>query len=233
MLEPSDTAAALADAVLSRKGYRSRVRRLREAAGAYGPELVAELTSRSEVASRRDTREAVEAARLGALAASALGDPVAYAECHRVLARAAIVAGDFPSALKALDRALARARLAGDGLLVADLESLRVGALVGLERFGEAREVCRRLLRFHKVIDDREGSVRVRMILADLAFRRDRPREALRHYRVVNSLLPAEEASPVHAELALRRAEALEACRRPQAAARSIERARQISACSL
>ena len=68
-------ASAIADAVLSERGYRRRLELLKRRSLEFGPELVEEFRDRSSAEFRSNPREAIERAKLGGIVAFALGDP--------------------------------------------------------------------------------------------------------------------------------------------------------------
>ncbi|MDF1700410.1 MAG: hypothetical protein P1V36_04555, partial [Planctomycetota bacterium] len=145
-----------------------------------------------------------------------------------MLTQACMLLGRYPEALRAVDQALVLLRLRGDRRERAELQSMRVEVLTQLERWPEAREVGLRALATFEALDHTKGLIRIRMALADLATQLDQPREALRHYRQVEWLLPADAPRRVRAVIATNRGSALQACNRFRAATRWFELAREL-----
>ena len=94
--------------------------------------------------------------------------------------------GRFDAALRALDEASWLASVVNDTELGTALDLLRLHPLIHVERYSEARAVGARLLVHFRHKNDVKGLMRTHMALADLAFRLDRPWEALRHYAQVD-----------------------------------------------
>lgn len=223
-------AEQLLTAVLGDTGYRARARSLRQRKGSFTPKLIEGFVRHAHEAMRRDPAQARQCARLGLYVARSIGDTQAKIACLRALAQAATIAGRHPEALRAADEAIVATRLGGDPLATADLKVLRVQALTQLDRYVEARETGLRALRVFEEHEHVRGMIRTRMALGDLAIQLQRPREALRHYRHVEWLLPEDVKPRLKAVLAANRANALQGCNRFRAAARWFERARALFA---
>ncbi|MDJ0975938.1 MAG: CHAT domain-containing protein [Planctomycetota bacterium] len=218
------------DEVLAVRGYRNRMRKLRSFRTSFSPELSDAFVKRAGTVMRKDPAESSQMARLGLLVANVVDDPERRFGCLRTQAEADLVGGSFPSALRALDRVAEGRREEKNHLAAAEIEALRISALLHLDRHGDAREAGRRALEIAREHEDVGVELRVRMSLAELAFRADRPREALRHYARVDALLPSDASRRVRAVIAVNRANALEACNRFQAAMRHFDIARELFA---
>jgi CHAT domain-containing protein len=216
--------------VLERRSYAERARGLRRSRASFSPDLVAGFVRHAHEVMRADPGKARQHARLGLYVARVLEDVSGRLQCLRALSQAAMLAGHYPEALRAVDRALALLGPRADLRASAEMETLRVQALTQLERYEEARTTGRRVLRAFEELGDERGIVRVRMALADLAIQVAHPKEALRHYREVQGLLPPTATPRFQAALAANRANALQACNRFRAAARWFEQARAIFA---
>jgi CHAT domain-containing protein len=223
-------AADVVAAVVAEPGYRARARALRRQQGSFSPQLAEAFRAQATATVRRDPREAGALARLGLIVANAVRDPGGRVACLRALAEAHTVAGAFPAALRAVEQAIAIPREAGDVLAVADLEAIRIPILVHLERYAEAREAGRRALEVLGGDEHAARRFRVEMALAELAFRADRPREALRHLADAESHLAGRLTPRLSGVLAMNRGNALEACNRFRAAGRQFDVAREIFA---
>lgn len=220
--------SAVADVVLAAPGYRARLRKLQESEPHFRPELADVLLARAGNEIRQDPRMSAQMARLAGHVAVAIQDGPRRIAALRSRAEAAIVGGTYRTALTALDEASSLLQRDGDDALAIEIDALGMQTLTHLERYEEASEIGQRALRALEQKHDLPGRIRVLMALADLAYRLDRPREALRRHAEVEDLLPADGLPRVHAALAVNRANALEACNRFRAASRHFERAREI-----
>jgi len=225
----SETLSAIIDDALAVDDFLGRARRLATFSAAYSPSLVAALLARAHAAMRQDPGNAEQQAALAVLVAREIEDDTGLVAALRAQGQACVLHGQFPRALDAYDDALAilyRERAHDDD--VGELEILRLQPLINLERYADARNSGERVLADFEQSGNSKGQVRAHMALADLAFRIDHPRAALRHYSAVDRLLPSDTNPRVHGALAANRANALEACNRFRAAARHFDRAREI-----
>jgi hypothetical protein len=221
------TPAALARRVLKATGHRARLEALRALRPGFDASLSAAFVAEADALVRARPAAAVERARLAAVVARKLRDPRAEAEAQRALADACVVSSRFARGLKALDRAAQVARTV-DAAWAARLDAQRVHPLVHLERYDEARAAGEAAARHFEAEGDRRSLIRTHMALADLEYRLDRPREALRHYARVDALLGPDAPPRFCAVLAANRANALEARHRFRAAERAFEAARRL-----
>lgn len=212
--------------LLAVSGHRERMRMLRDHADRFDAELVEELRRSAERELRRDPREAGRRAQLGFAVADSLNDDRARIACLIERTKAAVHCSNPPLALMSVDQAARHAKDLGDEALEAQLELLRLHPLIALERYSEARSGGERVLAVFERRGDDKGRLLARMALADLAYRADRPREALRHYADAERLLAADAPPQARGVLAMNRANSLDACNRFRAAARHFERAR-------
>jgi CHAT domain-containing protein len=222
------TARELVDSLWSIPGHRARLRRLRGLKDRYDDGLVLELRRAAELELRKDPREAGRRAQLGLVVAEALGDARGTILCLIERTKAAVACGNFRFALESIAQASVLAQELDDEALRAQLDLLRLHPLISLERYTEARADGERVLAVFERRGDAGGRVLTRMALADLAFRLDRPREALRHYAEVDRIMPPTAHVLSHAVLAVNRANSLDAANRFRAAARHFDRARAL-----
>lgn len=220
---------AIIEAAMAEPRHRARVRALRRFEPQFSAELWRELVSRANAAMRSEPRVAAQFARLAGVVALAVGDLSGRLTALRTLAQASLLGGRFRVALKVLHAATALART-GDAAQAerAQLEVLRVQPLLHLERYEEARACAERSLVLFERLADATGQMRARMALADLAFRLDKPKEALAQYAAVDRLMPDGFPPRFRAALAANRGNALEARCRFRAADRHFERAREL-----
>lgn len=224
------TAAVVAGEVLARPSWDDRTRRLASVEADYTADLAEMFLRAARDGMRRDPADAAGHARLARTVATALDAPALRIGSLRTLGQALLLQGQFERALESLDTATDLARAAGDERQVAELDMIRLHPLVHLERYAEVRLGAKRARAFFEREDDQPGRIRVHMALADLAFRRDRAREALREYARVDRLLTDETPDRFRAVLAANRANALEARNRFRAASRHFELARRLFA---
>jgi len=218
------------EATLAAPRYRNRVRRLAGERKRWAPALAKAFVARAYAEMRRRPREAAQCARLAGKVAVEVGDADGRVASLRALAQACLVQGRFGPALKVLDAAMEAAGPEPDDACLAAVDVLRLQPLIHMGRYDDAQAAGRRCLEAFERCGDLAGRIRAHMALADIAFRMDRPRDALRHYSRVDGLLPAEAPTRFRAALAANRANALEACSRFRAAARHFERARGLFA---
>ncbi len=214
--------------VLRTPHYGARARRLREHHDGFAPSHVDGFLARGHEVLRSDPAQARQCARLGLYVARRLDEAAPTVACLRVLTQAALLIGRFPEALRAVDEALDLLRPSGSMRERSELRTMRVQVLTQLERWPEAREVGLRVLEDFEAVGDVRGIIRIRLALADLATNLERPREALRHFRQVEWLLPEQAPARLRATIAANRANALQACNRFQAAERWFRQARAI-----
>jgi CHAT domain-containing protein/tetratricopeptide (TPR) repeat protein len=222
------SAAVVAGEVLARPTWEERAHGLASLTGDFTPDLARMFLRAARDGIRDDPGDAAGHARLARTVATTLEDTPLRIESLRTLGQALVLRGAFGPALEALDTAADLARGADDERQAAELEMIRLHPLVHLERYAEVRLGARRALAFFTREDDRSGRIRVHMALADLAFRRDRAREALREYARVDRLLTDETPDRFRAVLAANRANALQARNRFRAAARQFALARRL-----
>ena len=95
------------DSVLAARDRRNRRRRLRRRRAHFSPELVGAFCQRARAGLRTDPAHAYELGELALLVAAKIDDDDATFAAHHVLATVAVVAGEYPAALRALDAASA------------------------------------------------------------------------------------------------------------------------------
>lgn len=225
-----DTDGCPLDVLLCNEGFRRRLRAVRSLAPTEAAAHVEGIVERAVSLLRKEPREAAELARLAVAAARRGGVVAARIMPLRLLAKAQMLAGRYPEALRALDRALAALELGEEEDVSArmQVDGMRVEALAHLECYADARETGARVLAWAAAQDDNQTIVRVRMTLADLEFRVDQPREALQHYSEVEKILPGVPSPGLRAAIAANRANALEACNRFRAAMRQFKIALEV-----
>lgn len=227
MSNRNGTPSGYARQVLAEPSYRARLKALKGLRAHFGPELLAAFVAEADALTRAEPKGAIERARLATIVAKATADRRGEAEALRALADAYLVASQFARGLRTLEAAATAARAVDEAWAVR-LDAQRVHPLVHLERYDEARAAGEAAIRCFEALNDRRSLLRTHMALADLEYRLDRPREALRHYARVDAMLPAEAAARFRAVLAANRANALEACHRFRAAERGFESARRL-----
>jgi CHAT domain-containing protein len=220
--------ASLVDETLAIPLFRRRMGHLRTLRPHYRTELADEFVARAHAVMRCDPREAAQCARFARRIAIETDSEDGRIEALRVYAQACILDSRYPAALRALEDASQALRRQGDESSVAELEILGLQPLIHLERHGEARLAGERCLTAFEKASNRNGLIRAHMALADLAFRLDRPKEALRHYSAVDRLITPESPSRFLGALAANRANALVGRNRFQAADRHFELAREL-----
>lgn len=206
----------------------ARLRRLRDHRPRYDPDLVEGFRRRAHDDLRRDPREAGRTAQLGMVVAEAIRDPKGRLGCLVERAKAALLCGDPVLALDSVeDAARIAAAHCGDADR-AQIEILRLQTLVSLGRNAEGRVRGENLLADVQRSGDRRSCILAHTALADLAFREDRPRDALRHYARAERLYPSDSPARTRAVLAMNRGNSLVACGRYRAARRQFDRARDL-----
>lgn len=215
----------LASAILATDQYRERVRHLMTLKTSFNEALASEFESRAHESMRADPRHAEQCARLAYIVAREVGPTAARIRALRAEAQAATLGSRYQIALSSLARASDLARGEGDPVLSAELEVLRVPALVHLERYTDAAHAARTSLRTFENENSASGQIRAHMALADLAFRLDQPRQALRHYHRVTDLAGDDASVRLRAAVAASQANALELLYRFRAAERHFEKA--------
>jgi ATP/maltotriose-dependent transcriptional regulator MalT len=220
--------AAIVDCVMEPHEFVERLRRLRRLRDQYDASLVEGFRLRAETVRRSDPHEAERSARLGLVVAEAIRDRAGRLACLSERAKAAVMCGETAAALDSIEDASHLAREIGDAPVRAEIELLRAQVLLSQERYVEARDSVEALL----PLVDGSAAVGLRLIahmtLADLEFRMDRPRAALREYRIVDRLLTPAASKKMRALLSMNRANALAARGRFRAADRHFDRARQL-----
>ena len=211
---------AVLDDVLSNDGYRNRARALRRNKDRFTPALVTAFRNQAWEAARVDPRDSGQIARLGLHVANVINDREGRVGCLHAQAEGELLRGSFGQALKTLDAAERVLPEEKAERLGAQLDALRITVHTSLEAYVDAEAAGRRALRVFEQLEDRRGELRVRMALGDLAFRRDRPREALRHYRRADDIFGPDASPLVRAGIAVNRGNALQGCSRFQAAER-------------
>lgn len=222
---------AAVEAVLAPAGYAARIAELARMPPSLVAAAAGRLVRRAYDVMRTEPEEGSERARLALSAATVAGDAAQMLAGASAVAQASLVLGRYPDVLATADAALRRAMQAG--LPESDrreLELVRVQALTHLERYVEAEGSAVALAARCDREQDLRGRIWARMTLADVAFRMDAPRKALRCYREVEALLPASARTGLRAALAANRANALEATNRFRAAARGFEAAKALFA---
>jgi tetratricopeptide (TPR) repeat protein len=213
-------------AVRALEGFPARERRLRKFRSEFTEALHERFREEALSALREDPRDAADLARLGARVAAEIDDEEGRVACLSAWAQAAITQGEFKTALRALDSARRNGSVRAGDARVAELQTLRVQALTHLERYADAREAAALALSAHERAGNSNGMAWVELNLAELAFREDRPRDALRHFARVERLIPLDDKPRLRAAMASNRANSLEARNRFRAAARQFAIAR-------
>lgn len=213
------------DAALSRAGMDARREWLVSSGAALSPALSAAFAARAHAAMRSDPAEAEKRAGLALFVAESCADGKGIVEARGARAQAAILLGRHQDALADLDAA--RAAVPASETAPAEIDVLAVEALLYTERWEQAETLGGRVLERCRADGDAKGEAWIRMTLADLAFRLDRPREALAHYHAVEGLVPAAKPS-LRAAVASNRANSLAAVNRFRAAARQFEEAKRL-----
>ncbi|MDJ0974717.1 MAG: CHAT domain-containing protein [Planctomycetota bacterium] len=216
--------------MLSASAYRARLRTLRAGRHQIALAHIGAFLERAKEELRQAPHDARQLARLALWSARHIEDRAATRKCLRVLVQASTLGGCFSEGLRAVEEAIALARIEGDDAEAAELEVMRVQLLVNLEEYTEARESGRSVLCVFEAQGNTRGIIRARMALADLAYRIERPREALRHYAAVVAAMPEDAANRLRATVAVNRANALQACNRFRAAVRWFRYARELFA---
>ena len=224
---PLSLRAVVAD-VTSVVGYRARTLRLSTHRPSFGGDLVSEFRARAQTEIGRDPREAEDIARLGARLATTIRDAPGRHACLSTRVEAALVGGRSLAALRYVDMLETAPFARSNELQAARLDALRVDALFDLKRHDEACEIGAAALAVFEGACDVPGAIAMRMRLAALAHRLERPREALRHYASVDRRLQDDAPPVARGALAAGRANALVACGRFRAAERHFARARAL-----
>ncbi|MHC4850363.1 MAG: ATP-binding protein, partial [Planctomycetota bacterium] len=221
---------ALADEVLTAPGHRARRRLVFACATAELLPLAGELTRRAHKQTRQAPREAAGWALLAYGAGRRLHHVETQIDALRAASQAFTVLGRFAAALRTVETAVSLAYYRNDTAQLATLSLLKLDPLIHLERYKEARSVGFLLLHAMKTAGDVRGVIRTRMALADRHFRLDEPRDALREYREIETLLPEGVGPRFRAVLATNRANALVMAHRFRAAQRHFAIARELFA---
>lgn len=223
---PSDDAASIVREVLRGRTFAARARRLHNRRPSFGEPLRLELHTRALGLLRKDPRDAAEHARLAVIVAEACGTAEQRADGLCVRAQACITQGEHRAALHVLTRA-AKSAVPGSSL-AARIDTLTAQACMHLERYAAAAAAAQRALASHEARYDDAGVIWATMTLADLAYRRDDPREALRFLNRAERRVGLAPRSRLRGAIAVNRANALDARHRFRAAARHFERARAL-----
>lgn len=221
----------VARAILERVGYTERLGSLSRVAAESTAPAVDGLVVLARDVLRTDPEEASERARLALSAATAMNDAPRMLASACVVADASLLIGRHSDALATAEGAIRRATTAGlPEMARRPAELTRIQSLVHLDRTDEAMTAAMSL----RARCDRDGTVHervgIRMVLADLAFRTDQPREALRLYREVVELLPPGVGPVYRGMVEANRANSLAAANRHHAALRGFARARALFA---
>jgi tetratricopeptide (TPR) repeat protein len=215
--------------ILGSSGYRERLRGVDRLAEGREDVLAEEFCRRAHAALRTNPGEALQLARLGCRSVRGIEADDIRIACHRAAAQAAVQGGRYAVSLRMLDRAAA---VAGDAdeMVRADLTSLRIQALSHLERYEEARDAAESALPVFQKEGNLKGVVRTRISLAELEFRLDNPRAALKQYNRLDRMLPEDAPARLRGIIAGNRANSLEAVNRFRAATRQFEMAKDLFA---
>ncbi len=213
--------------MLAARGFPARSRRLRRYTARFAPELRDEFQRRAHARMRVHPRDAVEIARLAVIVTEHIDGPVARARALSAWAQAAMLGGDHRQALRIIRKA-ADLSLDAASPAAAEIETLRAQALMHLERYDQAAAAIERARAGHDMRGDRKGLLWTTLVLADLAFRRDEYRAALRLFSDAERLVQGSEMPRVRAAIASNRANALEARNRFRAAERQFAIAREL-----
>jgi tetratricopeptide (TPR) repeat protein len=221
--------AELADAILALDGREARRAELSRLGPRQTPALARALCARAHEVMRSDPAGAAQRAELALEVADGVASSEAALDSASAVAQASVVVGRYEDALATAEEASRRAVAAGVvPARLREVALVRVEALAHLERYDEARAAGASLVASCDAEGDLRGRIWSRMVLADVAFRTDEPREALRLYREVDALLPSNARASLRAALEVNRANALEATNRFRAASRRFESARSL-----
>ena len=216
----TDNSGTLVAELIELPTYRAMRRWLRACPAASASESVRAMVAQAHAVIRSDPRRAELYARLGRQAARGCADASGELDALRTVGQALILQGRFGAALRFLDLALLAPLARSHQPSRARIEALRMQPLTHLERYDEAARAGSQALLVFEDEGDRGGWVRVQMALADLSFRLDQPRDALRRYNLVEARFAGDAPVRLRGALAANRGNALEACNRFRAAER-------------
>lgn len=202
------------------------VRALRRSDAIDPAELAPALIEEAEARMRRDPRLAFWLALTGARSARGAGR---LADSARGLYRAGeslANQGRMRGALRLYDRAIGGFHRLGARTDVGAVLIRRITPLAALGRYEQAAAAAAAALRLFEGLGETRRLVEIENALGDLESRRDRPREALRHFRRARSLMSPGASPRLFAILDVNSANCLEALHRYGAAKRYFERAR-------
>ncbi|MCP5069487.1 MAG: CHAT domain-containing protein [bacterium] len=218
LAEAREFVAGLAQA----SGFEQRLQGMRAAPTGLDDALGRALLDRGHEMMRHDPTDAGVWARLARM--------VARDEDHAVQLEATRVRGESLMLLGRFEEALAEARGGSSAADEVDaleerskLDHIQVQALTHLDRYEDAMTLGSAALSRCNLANDPRGAVLLGMSLANLAFRMDLPKEALRYYREVEGFVPGKISDRLAAMIAANRANALERCNRFRAAERQFD----------
>ncbi|MFD7504851.1 BTAD domain-containing putative transcriptional regulator [Streptomyces sp. NPDC059850] len=146
------------------------------------PALARTLVERAEVLAQKRHDEAQGCATEALILFRGLGDPHGCADALLQSGRAHLAAGHGETALRVLDRAIARYRQVGDRGGEADCLNIQGAALHFAGRYGEALERVRVMLSVHEALGNLPGQAKALNNLGELQFLQGRYDDAREHY---------------------------------------------------
>ena len=204
----------------------SAVRALRRPGRLDPAGLAAALLEEAENRLRREPRLAFWLAFTAARTAERRGLAAAMARGLYRAGEALANQGRMRGALRLYDRAIGRFHALGARLDVGAVMIRRIQPLAYLGRYDEAVAAGAAALRVFETLGAAHRLIEIENALGDLESRRDRPREALAHFRRARSLVEPTRNRRLVAILDVNSANCLEALHRFRAAERYFERAR-------
>jgi CHAT domain-containing protein/tetratricopeptide (TPR) repeat protein len=219
-------ARAFAARALQSKGVAAVVRALRAPSNVAPADLAPVLLEEADARQRREPRLAFWLALGAVRAADRAGDDALAARSILRAGEALANQGRMRGAMRLYDRAISRFHRLGARDEVGGVLIRRIKPLACLGRFEEALAAGVAARRVFERLREPRRLVEIENALGDLESRRDRWREALRHYRRARALVPADAKPHLVAILDVNSANALEALHRYGAAKRYFERAR-------
>jgi CHAT domain-containing protein len=220
-----DARAVLARA-LTAGGTAEVVRELRTPGHIDTASMAPDMIEEAESRLRRDPRLAFWLAMTGARAAERAGRLAVSARGVYAAGQALANQGRMRGALRLYDRAIGRFHRLGARPDVAAVLIRRITPLASLGRYDEARAAAAAALRVLHGPGSERRVIEIENALGDLESRRDRPREALAHFRRARALVPPGTNPRLVAILDVNIANCLQALHRYGAAKRYFERAR-------
>jgi CHAT domain-containing protein len=223
-----DGARALVAQALTAGDTAGVVRALRTSGGIDAAEFAPALVVEAESRLRRDPRLAFWLAMTGARAAERAGLLAESARGAYAAGQAMANQGRMRAALRLYDRAILRFHRLRSRQDVGAVLIRRITPLASLGRYDEAMAAAHAALRIFAGLGEMRRVIEIENALGDLESRRDRPREALAHFRRARALVPQDANPRLLAILDVNSANCMEALHRYGAAKRYFERARRM-----